>query len=360
MAPETDVKQEPEMKAAQNKEEREQRRNNDLAYRSEDLRSLNDYYRIKKLPAARFLAALKKNKVAKFQDDDYQRCLDGLDEQDPEFARTLDLLFRAASASSPLAKQCIAFATQACSQQMVKHYRIAPDLNTSANAFFAEVFHGLKSGLIGSKTNRRSVNLLKAVGIWMSHSRNLDEVETIGFLAKELLSQKAKRSGGIPAAFEILLRPAIKIRVMSDMLRVAEHGLSKAQHARESEIKARQQRDRESSRAQDYFGQLSSARAELERKAEEIAALGTKLQASNEKRAALETRIEHQQAISVHGEGELRGRSRVFLENKLSPLLATAREFAELDPPRTGTIVERLEMAQEEIRNEIEWLRFTD
>jgi len=204
------------------------------------------------------------------------------------------------------------------------------------------------------------VNLLKAVGIWKSHSRNLDEVETVGFLAKEFLSDKANRNGRIPTVFEILFRPANKIKSMIDMLQVSGHVLIKAQHAREAEIRERQQRDKETKRAQGYLDQLREAKAGLERKEEEIASLSAKLKASEDERASLEKRVEHQQAISAHREGELKGRARVFLEKKLSPLLETAYEFAELAPPRKSIIVERLEMAIEEIRREIEWLRSTD
>jgi superfamily II DNA helicase RecQ len=357
MFPEDEAKQELEMEAAPEKEKHE---NKKPAFKPEDLKSLNDYYQIKKLPATRFLTALKKNKISKLQEDDVQRCLDGLDERDPEFARTQDLLFRAASAQSPLARQCITFASQACRQQLSKHYQVNLDLSKSANDVFAEVFRGLKPGLMGKKVDNRSVNLLKAVGIWKSHSRNLDEVETVEFLVKEFISNKSSRNGGIPAVFEILFRPANKIKTMLDMLRVTEHVLIKAQHAREAEIRERHRRDKEARRAQDYLDQLREARAGLERREEEIAGLSAKLKASEDERASLEKRVEHQQAISAHGEGELKGRARVFLEKKLSPLLETAHEFAELDPPRKSIIVERLEMAREEIRREIEWLKSTD
>lgn len=360
MAPESEVEKEPEMKTVQDTERQENKKDKEPVIKSEDLKSLNDYYLIKRVPATRFLAALKKNKVAKLEDDDVQSCLDGMDEQDPEFARTLDLLFRAASTPSSLTRHFIAFASRACKQQLSKHYQVEPDPNISAQAFFAEVFRGLEPGLIGKKVDNRSLNLLKAVGIWTSHSRNLNEVETIEFLAKKLLSQEAKKNGGIPVSFAILLRPTNKIKAMTDMLRVAERGLTKAQHAREAEITERRQRDKEFKRAQDFFNQLKLVRADLKRKEEEIAALSAKLEASEDERASLEIGIERQQAISAHGEGELKGRSKVFLEKKLSPLLETAQEFAELDPPRRGTIVERLEMAQEEIRKEIEWLRSTD
>lgn len=352
--------QEPEMKTAPNKEKQAKKNRKKPAVKSEDLRSMKDYYYLDKVPAARFLTALKKNKITKFQENDIQHCLDSLDEKDPEFAKTLELLFRAANAQWSLARQCVAFASRACTQQLSKHYQIELHLNKSANVVFAEVLHGLTPGLTEKTVDYRAVNLLKAVGLWESCSRSLDEVNAVGLLAEELLTTKAKGSRGIPPVFEVLFRPANKVKAMTDMLRVAEHSLIKAQHARESEIRERQHRNKEFRRAQDYLDQLKEARAELETKQEEVTALRATLTASENERASLEKKIGHQQAISAHKEGELKGRSRVFLEKKLIPLLETAHEFAELDPPRKSTIVERLEMAQDEIRGEIEWLRSTD
>ena len=360
MVPENEAKQEQGLTDRPEKGTKEKKKEHKPAFKPDDLRSLGDYYQTKKLPAARFLSALKKNKITKLQEDDVQRCLDGLDDTDPEFARTLELLYRAASSQTPLARQCITFSAQACRQQLSRHYKIDLDLNKAADVVFAEVFHSLKPGLIGKKVDNRSLNLLKAVGIWKSHSRNLDEVEVVGFLAKELLVKKGSGNGGAPAVFEILFRPANKIKAMTEFVRVAKNGLIKAQLAREAEIRERQQREKESRRAQDYLDQLKAAREELGRKEEEIAELKSKLRMSEDEKVSLEQTIEHQQAINAHGEGELKGRSRVFLEKKLSPLLETAHEFAELDPPRKNIIVERLEMAKEEIRREIEWLRSTD
>ncbi len=359
MIAEDEAKQVPEMTTVPEKERQEKEKEKKDVFKPEDLRSLSDYYQFKKVAATRFLNTLKKNKIAKFKDDDFQFCLDCLDEQDPEFARTLGLLFRAASDQSSLARQCITFASQACRQELSKHYQIDLDLNKSANVVFEEMFRCLKPGLTAKKVDGRAVNLLKAVGIWKSHSRNLDEVETVGFLIKELLSKKANRNRGLPGIFEILFRPANKIKAMIDMMKVAEHGLIKAQYARDAEIRERRQRDKEFRRAQDYLKQLSDARDELKRKEEEIAGLRAKIKVSEGKKASLEKRIEQQQAINAHGESELKGRSRVFLERKLDPLLKTAHEFAELDPPRRSIIVERLEIAREEIRGEIEWLRST-
>ena len=331
------------------------------AVKLEDIRSLNDYYQTQKLPAARFLAALKKNKISKIQKEDMQSCLDAIDERDPEFARTLDLLFRAVSAQqSPLTRQCIAFASHACQQQLNNHYQIRMDLNKSAKDLFTEALIGLKPGLMAKKVDNRSINLLKAIAIWKSHSRNLDKVETIELLVKELLPDNAKSNGRLPDVFEVLLKPATKFKAMLDMLRVARSVLIKAEHAREAQRWERQQRDKEFGRAQNYLEQLREVKAELDRNKEAIADLSGRLEVSKEEIASLMKRIEQQKAISVHGEGELRGRARVFLEKKLSPLLETAYEFAELDPPRKTIIVERLEMAKQEIGREIEWLRSSD
>lgn len=325
-----------------------------------NVKSLADYYRLSKLPAQRFLSAMKKNNIGKLRDDDVQFCLASLDRSDPEFGKTLDLLFRSANVRSSLAQQCVTFASRACRQQLSRHYQINLDLNKPANDLFVEVFHRLKPALTGKRTDDRSANLLKAVAIWESHSRNLDEVEAVGFLAKQLLSKRAHSDGEIPAAFQVLFKPATKIKTMGDMLRVAERTLLKAERARASEIQERDERERAFRRSQDYLNQIREANSKLGEKDDEIAGLRARLEASEDEKASLQKKMEHQKAISAHEEGDLKGRFRVFLERKLRPLLETAHEFAELDPPRKSIIVERLEIAEEEIRRETEWLKSTD
>ncbi len=326
------------------------------AYKSEAIRTLTDYYQTDKLPASNFLRTLKKNKVGRLQDDDIQRCLEGLDDADPDFVKTLDLLYRAVGIQTPLAKQCISFASQACRQQLNVHNKIEIDLNKAANIIFDEVIRILKPELTGKKVSSRSFNLLKAFGILKRHSRNLDEVEIIELLTKELMSQEERGSDGLSSVADILFRPATKIKAMTDILQVAENGVAKAKLARQSEIRERQQREKEYGRAQDLQEKLNRAIEELHAKEREIGELKTSLAHSEDEKTSLEQKIEHAQAVSTHGKEELRGRSRVFLEKKLTPLLKTAQEFAELDPPRKNIIVERLEMAMEEIRREIEWL----
>jgi len=356
MVPEDEIIQQAETKD----EPRDVKEKKEPAYKLEAIRSLTDYYQSDKLPASRFLSALKKNRLGKLQDDDIQRCLEGLDDADSDFIKTLDLLYRAVGIQTPLARQCINFVSQACRQQLTVHNKIEIDLTKAANVIFDEVLRILKPELTGKKVDTRSFNLLKALGIWESHSRNLDEVEIIKLLTKELMPQKERGSGGLSSVADILFRPATKIKAMTDILQVAENGVAKATLARHSEIWERQQRKKESRRAQDLQEQLKRAIEEQHAKEREIGVLKTDLAHSEDERALLEQKIEYDQAVSIHGKGELRGRSRVFLEKKLTPLLETAYEFAELDPPRKSIIVERLEMARDEIRKEIEWLRSTD
>lgn len=70
----------------------------------------------------------------------------------------------------------------------------------------------------------------------------------------------------------------------------------------------------------------------------------------------LKQRIKDLQSINIYERSELKGRAKIFLETKLKPLLQTAYEFATLDPPRTNVVVERLEMALDQIKREIEQL----
>ena len=74
----------------------------------------------------------------------------------------------------------------------------------------------------------------------------------------------------------------------------------------------------------------------------------------------LTKQIEDIQAVSNHAASELKGRSKVLLEHKITELLKQALEFSELEPPRTNVTIERIEMALAEIRRELSWLRSMD
>ena len=333
----------------------------DPTYNLEGIRSLSDYYNIDKLSASRFLNAAKNNKIGKLQEDDKYLCLESLDVKDPDFSKTLDLLFQAVRNQTPLAKQCIGYASQACKQQLREHYKIDIDIHKAANVIFDEVLQILKPELTNKKADARSLNLLKGLGIWKSYSRNLNDIELTEILMNELMKRnKTKSSGGISSVAEILLRPSTKIKAMTDMLQIAESSMSKAKLAIYSEGQERQQRENEHKRAQGLQAELIEANQKLQRKEAENLGLSANLERAENEKKTLEQQIKHEQAVSIHGKGELKGHSRVFLEKKLIPLLETALEFAELDPPRKNIIVERLEMASEEIKKEIEWLKSTD
>jgi hypothetical protein len=53
---------------------------------------------------------------------------------------------------------------------------------------------------------------------------------------------------------------------------------------------------------------------------------------------------------------QLRSRSRAFIESKLMPVISSARDAAEMNPPRITAIIDRLDQIQEEILKESEWL----
>ncbi len=326
----------------------------------EAIRSLSDYYQTDKLPAARFLSALKKNEIGKLQEDDLRRCLEVLAEKDPDFSKTLDLLYRAVNVQSALTRQCVDFATQGCRQQLSAHYGIEIDIDRPAPAVFNEVLQGLKPALTGRKVDNYALNLLKAFGIWKSYSRNLDEIEATELLVNALIADRERRRGSISSTADILFRPATKMKAMTDILQVVKNGLTKITLAKKAESHERQEREKESRRSQTLQEKLAGAVEEIDKKTRKIGELEANLIRLEKDKASLEQRVEHNQAVSIHGKGELKGRSRVFLEKRLTPLLETALEFTELDPPRKGVILERLEMAKEEIRKEIEWLKSTD
>lgn len=330
---------------------------------TEALRSLEDFFHHKNISVARFLSALKKNNVTKLQDEDVQHCFSIIEEHDPECARILELIYHAASEDSLPAKKSLDFANQACRQQLLKHYEIdvRPDNDKSEN--FSRAAEKLKPFIAVKKTDVRAFNLLKALAIWQSRNRNLDEADIFRVLIGELLEKKEDLkppSEKIPISLALLMRPRNKITLMIDMLRIAQSGYVRAQRAREIEQNERRQKDLESKKAQEYLDELIQLRRELEIKNVEVAALKAQLATAEDEIARQSEILTQEQALNVHGQAEIRGRLRVFLETKLTPLLDTAHEFAELDPPRKNIVIERLEIAKQEIQGEIAWLKSSD
>ena len=310
------------------------------AYPSEDIRSLADYYRIDKLTALKFLSTLKKNEVRELQDEDIDGCLKNLNDTDPDFIKTLDILYRTIDTKTPLERQCIDFVQRACRQNININFD-GKDVNT----VFDDAVRKLRPTLDDKKVDTLSFNLLKSLGILLCHRRNLDDEKATELLAKVLISEnKRERS--------ILFRQDIKFKEFTNILQIAKKGITKAISAQEQMLREKQQRE-------NLRNQLNRAKEELQSKDREIEKLKADIANSESENRSLEQKIRDDQAISIHEKGELRGRSRVFLEKKLTPLLETAHEFSELEPPRKSIIIERLEMAMEEIRREIEWLKPT-
>ncbi len=333
---------------------------NSTAKKNKSMIRVSAYYEGKRQSAVRFLADMKKRKMSRFDPDDLQECIRRLDDLDPDFSRTLDLLFRAVGMRSPIAIHCISFVFESMSEQLKSHYKVSVDVEKPANVLFSDVLSGVSHGIRSKPIDLKALNLLKALGIWAGSSRNLDELDVIESLASELVQRDQDSDVGVPPSLHILFKPSAKRKAMVDMLALVNQLLLRATYARKAEEAQRVQRLKENKRFSECMGLLGACKIELQRANERLDSLRDELATLRAENESLSRQVASQKALNSHGEGELRGRARVFLEKKLKPLLRDAHEFAELDPPRKSIIVERLEMAQEEIRKEITWLQSTD
>ena len=159
---------------------------------------------------------------------------------------------------------------------------------------------------------------------------------------------------------EILFRPAAKVKATKDMLILASLGATRAKEANDTAARERQTYLREHDRSEQLTRELQEKEALLSQKDVTISELHAQVLVLGEQIESLKKKIDNDSAVNRHDRSELMGRARVFLDRSILPLLATAREFAELDPPRKATIIEKLEMAAEKISKEIEWLRSSD
>ncbi len=115
--------------------------------------------------------------------------------------------------------------------------------------------------------------------------------------------------------------------------------------------------DNERKRAEKYWQELQKAEQELQRKIEEISELTSKLADAEKEIAALAQKVKDENSYSMYEKERIQGQSRVFLSRRLDPLLETAFECAQLNPPRQQIILERIEIVREEIKREIERLQ---
>ena len=92
-------------------------------------------------------------------------------------------------------------------------------------------------------------------------------------------------------------------------------------------------------------------------KIEEISELTSKLADAEKEIAALTQKVKDENAYSMYENENIKDQSRVFLSGRLDPLLETAFECAQLNPPRQHIVLERIEIVREEIKREIERLQ---
>jgi hypothetical protein len=71
----------------------------------------------------------------------------------------------------------------------------------------------------------------------------------------------------------------------------------------------------------------------------------------------LEEELRTKEILSTHALSEFRSRVLAFLKSLDERYLSPASEAAELSPPRAVVIKERIEIAQQSLQKEIEWLK---
>ena len=316
---------------------------------------LADYYSDEGYSVRQFLKSLKKCGVTSFQKEDIDKTLSMLDDLDPNFSKSLDLLFKAKGKKTVLFKEIVNFVRRACKQQLEVHYTITDlDRLPAGNRLSAVVTKLLNELPLKTDKGKQSFNLVKALAIGLSESRELDDNEITKILVDSLTKQNVTNTkAAIPRVLDILLKPTANFKSTTNVLHVANTGFTQARLATD-------ERNRESQKKLHVEQKLEDVQTELSNNYKTTKNLEEIIDTLAGENKLLTKQIEDNQAVSNHAASELKGRSKVLLEHKITDLLKQALEFSELDPPRTNVTIERIEMALTEIRRELSWLRSMD
>ncbi len=316
--------------------------------------SLVDLLTAKGANARKLLSELAKGTSWTFDQQDVDAALTMLPEQDPHLTKTRHLLHEAIETKEGrFARTAGDFALRALGREL-SHLPSWPAIDEVDPAIaLQELTKRLEPELRAQTTQRRACNALM-IGVDLLSDRRGLSVETAAPVLRATLGPPPAYARGTrrPRRHRVasLTQPRNdleQLRDMLDMLQPWEVGIIDARKAEQQALaEARTTGDAAVSaerRVSDLLGEVEALRSELE---------DARQQAEASRARAQDVRIHAGADVT-----EIRSRSIAFLNTRLRDLLATAKEAAEVEPPRTATAVRLLEQAIQELRKEVEWLR---
>jgi hypothetical protein len=332
-------------------------RNTSIIVPTEVVGPLESFYADKKANAGKFLATLLKNGNRTFETTDRERTFSRIDETDPFLQRTLTLAHKSLGfKSAVLAGPVIAWVAQIITSDLSKTSAWNIDPAESAHEVFSRVCQIYGPSLFNKKTEKRTGTLLMLAMLWLSHTRQLDATAAVSSLhrlsrkgdAREPSSHQLNRG-----ALLLLARPPIKMPTLRAVLDFAQLWVIRANIAQGEAQRRAVEADgaiREARTLRDQLLSLQQEKSSLENR---CSALSIEV-------AGLNERLRGEEITSTHARSDIRARQRAFLTSLLDRYFGTAVEAARMEPPRVAVVRERIEIAQELIQKEIEWLRSSD
>jgi hypothetical protein len=318
---------------------------------------LECFYADKKANAGRLLTTLLSRGNRSFEIADRERTLARIDETDPFRIRTLTLAQRSLGFKSAVfASLVMGWVEPIITTDLSKSGAWKLDPTEPAQEVFSRVCRILGPMLFDKKTEKRAANLIILAMLWLSHTRQLDATVAASSLyrasrkgdAREPSSHQLNR-----AAMLLLARPPIKMAALRTVLDFAQLWVIRANTAQA-------EAHRRAVEAEGAFREARTLRDQLQSLQHENSSLEKRCSDLSIEVADLNERLRGEEITSTHALTEIRTRQSAFLTSLLDRYFGTALEAARMEPPRIAVIRERIEIAQESVQKEIEWLRSSD
>jgi len=320
--------------------------------------TLAEFFSRRAATPARFLKDVRVNNIWGFATEDIAEALEALGKSDPKFARTTGLASAAlAEKDGRFATPCLDFAREASLARLRLNPRyIALDLDAleSAEDRFQAIARALEGRLETAKQRPEALNLLLSTALYMVNKENLSAESAMLALVQALGARAEHGSRADVTRLAALV--AVANSTKPGLMPVLQLSLPWIEASRDTAAQA----DESRSRAERLDAELAEMTKQHEDAVGKLRRVQSELDAAHEQVEGLRRAEVVTQEQRAHDLREMRGTIAGSLRGKLTGAIATARDALELDPPRIPVAQEKLEIAQQELERQLEWLKSLD
>jgi regulator of replication initiation timing len=308
---------------------------------------LQDYFGAPKPQARRFVNALAKARINRFDEEDSQRSRSAaLQRQEiPTFLH--DLAYAALrSRDANVKRSCLAEVGTLLYEVLKQEVGWSPAESESATEAFKRIVDAYASKRQDKAQASRSLSVVLTAALYLQYTRSLDPHDAAVMLAN---SESAGRIDRSKVITDFLAKPPTKPKQFARLSKVllALSDVAASERGRANELRDDLTALRET---------LSSMRSELEAVREQLQSLGDERQKDQQRIKELEEQLRTKEITASSALAEIKGRARGLLQNKLGRLIVDAKEAASVTPPSIRVITERLDLLSGEIEGALQWL----